>query len=158
MATTQGPSSVADNSYSKSSSKYSSSNTTASNSGSNNEATKRFANAKSISSAQYFGGESGSSQGGDSHQDKLSRFQGSSSISSEDYFGDGKSKRQSSSGMNNTPDLNVIKQDLKEGVTKMAGKLSNMASNVMSSFQVRKFATIVLCCWKKKQSLSTLCK
>lgn len=33
--------------------------------------------------------------------------------------------------------MSVIKQDLKEGVTKMAGKLSNMASNVMSSFQVR---------------------
>ena len=75
----------------------------------------------------------------DIHQDKLNRFQGSSSISSEDYFGDGKTKPRSSySGNNNTPDMSVIKQDLKEGVTKMAGKLSNMASNVMSSFQVRK--------------------
>jgi ADP-ribosylation factor GTPase-activating protein 2/3 len=75
----------------------------------------------------------------DINQEKLNRFQGSSSISSEDYFGDGKNKSRQSYGSNaNAPDLTVIKQDLKEGVTKMAGKLSNMASNVMSSFQVRK--------------------
>jgi hypothetical protein len=35
------------------------------------------------------------------------------------------------------PDLSVMKQDFKEGVSKMAGKLSNMASNVMSSLQVK---------------------
>lgn len=35
-----------------------------------------------------------------------------------------------------TPDISILKQDLKEGVTKMAGKLSNMASNVMTSFNV----------------------
>ena len=33
--------------------------------------------------------------------------------------------------------MTAIKQDLKEGVTRVAGRLSNMASNVMSSFQVR---------------------
>jgi ADP-ribosylation factor GTPase-activating protein 2/3 len=146
-ATTQGPSSVTDYSMSSSkssssSSKYSTSNThssstnsssTASSTINNGEATKRFANAKSISSAQYFGDAASS---GSSTADNLNRFQGSSSISSEDFFGDGKSNRkQSYSGMNSTPDMNVIKADLKEGVTKMAGKLSNMASNVMSSFQ-----------------------
>jgi ADP-ribosylation factor GTPase-activating protein 2/3 len=68
------------------------------------------------------------------NQDKLNRFQGSSSISSDDYFGNGKNKPSSNNYAG--PDMSVIKQDLKEGVTKMAGKLSNMASNVMSSFQV----------------------
>ena len=34
------------------------------------------------------------------------------------------------------PDMSVIKQDLREGVTKVAGRLSSMASNVMSSLQV----------------------
>ena len=139
-ATTQGPSAVQSKDYSKSSSKYSSnsSSTTSSSTVNNGEATKRFANAKSISSAQYFGNDSGMSES-DINQEKLNRFQGSSSISSEDYFGDGKNKSRASYGANNTtPDINVIKQDLKEGVTKMAGKLSNMASNVMSSFQVRK--------------------
>lgn len=142
-ATTHGPTSVQSD-YTKSSSKYSSNTSTSTSSSTvnNGEATKRFANAKSISSAQYFGNESGMSES-DVHQEKLNRFQGSSSISSEDYFGDGKSKQKQSYGANsNAPDLTVIKQDLKEGVTKMAGKLSNMASNVMSSFQVRKALTL----------------
>ena len=70
-------------------------------------------------------------------QSKLSKFQGSTSISSDDYFGDGqKSQRSNYSSSNLTPDMNVIKQDLRDGVTKVAGKLSNMASNVMSSLQV----------------------
>ena len=69
-------------------------------------------------------------------QNKLSKFQGSTSISSEDYFGDGKTTKSNYSSSNLTPDISVIKQDLKDGVTKVAGKLSNMASNVMSSLQV----------------------
>jgi hypothetical protein len=36
------------------------------------------------------------------------------------------------------PDMSVIKQDLKDGVTKVAGRLSSMASNVMTSLQVCK--------------------
>jgi hypothetical protein len=35
-----------------------------------------------------------------------------------------------------SPDMSMLKADLKEGVTKMAGKLSNMASSVMTSLQV----------------------
>ena len=70
----------------------------------------------------------------DMAKNQLSRFQNSTSISSEDYFGDGKPK--SSHNNNYAPDMNIIKQDLKEGVTKVAGKLSSMASNVMSSLQV----------------------
>lgn len=74
---------------------------------------------------------------------RLNKFQGSSSISSEDYFGDGKAKNKSASSSTpygatyTAPDMTALKQDLKEGVTRMAGRLSNMASNVMSSFQVR---------------------
>ena len=159
-ATTQGPSSIHSTDYSKSSSKYSSNTTTSSSSSStanNGEATKRFANAKSISSAQYFGNESGMSES-DIHHEKLNRFQGSSSISSEDYFGDGKTKPRSSySSNNNTPDISVIKQDLKEGVTKMAGKLSNMASNVMSSFQVINRKIIFFgCIYSTPRVLATL--
>jgi len=102
----------------------------------NGEATKRFANAKSISSDQYFGTNRMSES--EMSQSKLTKFQGSTSISSEDYFGDGKTNKNSSySAASLTPDLSVIKHDLKEGVTKVAGKLSNMASNVMSSLQDR---------------------
>lgn len=32
--------------------------------------------------------------------------------------------------------MSMLKQDFKEGVTKMAGKLSNIASNVMNQLQV----------------------
>lgn len=72
------------------------------------------------------------------NKSRLNKFQGQTSISSEDYFGDGSSKpRGASYGASyNTPDINAIKADLKEGVTRVAGRLSNMASNVMSSFQV----------------------
>lgn len=64
----------------------------------------------------------------------MNRFQGSTSISSEDYFGDGKPKPKAANY--NTPDMTIMKQDFKEGVTKVAGRLSNIASNVMSSLQV----------------------
>lgn len=133
-ATTQGPSSMSiDNGFQKS--KYSSSNAPSSSSGSNNngDATKRFANAKSISSAQYFDNDSSK----DTESNRLDRFQNSSSISSEDYFGNGKPKTYTSNNNSMTPDMNVIKSDLKEGVAKVAGRLSNMASNVMSSLQDR---------------------
>ena len=72
-----------------------------------------------------------------SDQNRLNRFQGSTGISSDDFFGDGKSKSSGSSSFSMGPDMSIIKQDLKEGVTKVAGRLSNMASNVMSSLQVK---------------------
>lgn len=105
---------------------YSSNTTTSSSSSS--DASKRFANAKSISSQQYFGNDRNENE----IQPNMSKFQNSSSISSDDYFGTGEKK---SSYGNNSPDMYVIKQDLKDGVTKVAGKLSNLASNVMSSLQ-----------------------
>lgn len=104
----------------------------ASSYGDSSDASKRFANAKSISSQQYFGNDRFESE---NQQNQLSKFQNSSSISSDDYFGNGDSRRPNNSQM--TPDMYVIKQDLKEGVTKVAGKLSNLASNVMSSLQDR---------------------
>lgn len=67
------------------------------------------------------------------------KFQGSSSISSDDYFGNGQqSNRGAGSGYGNynTPDIQEIKDGVKQGVTKVAGKLSNLASGVMSSLQV----------------------
>ncbi len=66
-----------------------------------------------------------------------SRFQGSTSISSEEYFGDPNKKSQDRSNYQG-PDLSTMKADFKEGVTKAAGRLSSLASSVMSSIQVRK--------------------
>lgn len=68
----------------------------------------------------------------------LSRLEGQSSISSDDFFGGGSggsssSRRQYSSA---TPDLQDIKDGVKQGVTKVAGKISSLANGVMSSLQV----------------------
>lgn len=43
------------------------------------------------------------------------------------------------SGINSTyqpPDLDDVKESVKQGVTKVAGKLSSLANGMMSSFQV----------------------
>lgn len=42
-------------------------------------------------------------------------------------------------GINSTyqpPDLDDVKESVKQGVTKVAGKLSSLANGMMSSFQV----------------------
>ncbi|CAF1295295.1 unnamed protein product [Adineta ricciae] len=109
----------------------SSSKTTTSYSSGNNDgdATKRFSNAKAISSDQFFNKDSDSDR-----NNTVSRFQGSTSISSEDYFGDPNKKSQDRSNYQG-PDLTTMKADFKEGVSKAAGRLSSLASSVMSSIQ-----------------------
>ena len=68
----------------------------------------------------------------------LARFEGSSSISSADYFG----RNEPGSGTTGyassiqTPDLEDVKESVRQGVTKVAGKLSSLANGVMSSIQV----------------------
>lgn len=95
---------------------------------SSDDAQKKFGNAKAISSDQYFGGKDPDFE----TKQNLQRFEGSSSISSADLFGDNSSKNRSySSG----PDLQDIKDGVKQGVTKVAGKISSIASGVMTSLQ-----------------------
>jgi len=94
----------------------------------NNEAFKKFGGAKSISSTQYFGDNQTLSE-----KSNLSRFEGSNSISSAELFG-----REETTGINSTyqpPDLDDVKESVKQGVTKVAGKLSSLANGMMSSFQ-----------------------
>lgn len=103
----------------------------------NDTAQKKFGNAKGISSDQFFGNEQSSIE----RATNLSRFQGSSSISSADYFGDGSSSSNTAShrGFNNmnfnAPDLEDVRESVRQGVTKVAGKLSTLANDVMSSIQ-----------------------
>jgi len=94
------------------------------------DAQKRFSNAKGISSDQFFNKDSDNER-----NNAATRFQGSTSISSEDYFGD-PSKKQNRSNYQG-PDISAMTADLKEGVSKAAGKLSSLASSVMSSIQDR---------------------
>ena len=68
----------------------------------------------------------------------LNKFEGSSSISSDELFGSGPNRSSSSSYSSsfNRTDLSDIKEGVRQGVTKVAGRLSNFASGVMSSVQV----------------------
>lgn len=119
---------------------------------------KKFAGAKGISSDQFFGNEQSSFE----KSANLSKFQGSSSISSADYFGDGPQSNAGRSKINFTsrplrkyfkiifhplaggprlefhsPDLDLddIKDSVRTGVHKVAGKISSLANNVNSFIQ-----------------------
>ncbi|XP_058831273.1 ADP-ribosylation factor GTPase-activating protein 3 [Topomyia yanbarensis] len=103
-------------------------------------AQKKFGTAKGISSDQFFGDESSSFE----RSANLAKFQGSSSISSADYFGHGSSTGAGSgSGSRNRgpnlqyngPDLDDVKESVRHSVTKVAGRLSTLANDVMTSIQ-----------------------
>uniref|UniRef100_A0A1I8Q8X4 Arf-GAP domain-containing protein n=1 Tax=Stomoxys calcitrans TaxID=35570 RepID=A0A1I8Q8X4_STOCA len=101
-------------------------------------AQKKFGSAKGFGSDQFFS----DSQSRDDNSSNLSRFQGSTSISSADYFGDGSSRDNRGSRGYNTgvvnfqaPDMDDVKESVRQGVHKVAGRLSSLANDVMSSLQ-----------------------
>ncbi|XP_076749225.1 ADP-ribosylation factor GTPase activating protein 3 isoform X2 [Xylocopa sonorina] len=107
------------------------------------EAQKKFGSAKAISSDQYFQ----DSKDDDSWERKsnLRRFEGSSSISSADYFGTGSSNAtfpKSSLTMHFSSggtgvDLDDVRESVRQGVNKVAGRLSSFANAAVSSLQDR---------------------
>ena len=115
-----------------------------SSSSSTDEAQKKFGSAKAISSSQFFGEEKQMD-----YEDKarLNRFAGASSLSSDQFFGreekgsrgggGGSSSFSSSAAGNLISGANLydMKEGVKEGVTRVAGRLSNLASDLMSSVQ-----------------------
>ncbi len=67
------------------------------------------------------------------------RFSNASSISSAEYF----NRQETTPGMAagyggnlNAPDMDEVKESVRQGVNKVAGRLSNMASGVMNQLQV----------------------
>ncbi|XP_065157943.1 ADP-ribosylation factor GTPase-activating protein 3 isoform X2 [Atheta coriaria] len=98
--------------------------------GTGDAAQKKFGNAKGISSSQYF------DDGVKDYetQANLNRFQGSSSISSSDFFGTGGQSNHPNNSFQ-APDLEDVRESVRQGVTKVAGKLSSLANGVMSSLQ-----------------------
>ncbi|CAL8242077.1 unnamed protein product [Merluccius merluccius] len=99
----------------------------------NGEAQKKFGDMKAISSDMYFGKQDHSEY---ETQTRLDRFSGSSSISSADLFDDPKKQAATSSYrltnvLPSAPDMS----QLKLGVRSVAGRLSGMASGVVSSIQ-----------------------
>jgi len=103
----------------------------------------KFSNAKSISSNQYFGREPADDFGSIDH----SKYTGASSISSRDLFGgpganDGVSSRYTygggyGGGGYSGPDVEQMKDDLKHGISSLAGRLSKATASVMDTIQDR---------------------
>lgn len=96
------------------------------------EARMKFGDVKAISSDMYFGKQDNSEY---EAKTQLERFAGSSSISSADLFDDPKKQAASSyrltSVLPSAPDMS----QLKLGVRSVAGRLSVMASGVVSTIQ-----------------------
>ena len=70
----------------------------------------------------------------------MSKFEGQASISSADFFGGGPGSASQQSGRNDYldsgPDIDEIRASVRQGVNKVAGRLSNIANGVMNSIQV----------------------
>ncbi|XP_052808989.1 ADP-ribosylation factor GTPase-activating protein 2-like isoform X3 [Mya arenaria] len=98
---------------------------------STDDAQKKFGNAKSISSDQFFNKNEMDIE----TRQNLSKFEGSSGISSADLFGGDDKSRSSRQSYGSGTDFQDMKDSVKQGVNKVAGRLSNIASGVMSSLQ-----------------------
>ncbi|XP_071358434.1 ADP-ribosylation factor GTPase-activating protein 3 isoform X2 [Trachinotus anak] len=97
------------------------------------EARKKFGDdVKAISSDMYFGKQDNSEY---EAKTRLERFAGSASISSADLFDDPKKQTASSYRLTNVLPSAPDMSQLKLGVRSVAGKLSVMASGVVSSIQ-----------------------
>ncbi|XP_035506073.1 ADP-ribosylation factor GTPase-activating protein 3 isoform X2 [Scophthalmus maximus] len=97
------------------------------------EARKKFGNdVKAISSDMFFGKQDNSEY---EAKTRLERFSGSASISSADLFDDPKKQTASSYRLTNVLPSAPDMSQLKLGVRSVAGKLSVMASGVVSSIQ-----------------------
>ncbi|XP_014488595.1 PREDICTED: ADP-ribosylation factor GTPase-activating protein 3 isoform X2 [Dinoponera quadriceps] len=105
------------------------------------EAQKKFGSAKAISSEQYF--QDSASDNSWERKSNLRRFEGSSSISSADYFGTENSAPSSSlsmrlgAGRAGVVDLDDVRESVRQGVNKVAGRLSSFANAAVSSIQDR---------------------
>ncbi|XP_036373767.1 ADP-ribosylation factor GTPase-activating protein 3 isoform X1 [Megalops cyprinoides] len=96
------------------------------------EAQKKFGDVKAISSDMFFGKQDNSEY---EARTRLERFSDSSAISSADLFEDQKKQMGSSYRLTNVLPSAPDMSQLKMGVRNVAGRLSVMASGVMSSIQ-----------------------
>ncbi|XP_042213209.1 ADP-ribosylation factor GTPase-activating protein 2-like isoform X2 [Homarus americanus] len=96
-----------------------------------NKAQQKFGNAKAISSDMFFQDRDPNAE----VRSTLARYEGSTSISSADLFGGGQAQKNYSGGTIQAPDLDEVRESVRQGVTKVAGRLGSLANNVMSSLQ-----------------------
>ncbi|XP_053616461.1 ADP-ribosylation factor GTPase-activating protein 3 isoform X2 [Plodia interpunctella] len=99
-------------------------------------AVRKFGAAKAISSEQFFGAAA-AAEPAHPRDAGLARFQGSTSISSADYFGDSALQRPPPGFTVSAPDLDEVRESVRLGVTRVAGRLSSLANGVVSSIQER---------------------
>ncbi|XP_045479070.1 ADP-ribosylation factor GTPase-activating protein 2 isoform X2 [Harmonia axyridis] len=90
-------------------------------------AQKKFGNAKAISSDQFFTDQSTDFE----TKANLNRFQGSSSISSSEFFGNNRDNQRNPQYI----DADDVRESVRQGVSKVAGKISSLANGVMNSLQ-----------------------
>ncbi|XP_065564391.1 ADP-ribosylation factor GTPase-activating protein 2-like [Artemia franciscana] len=107
-----------------------------SNFANSDEAMKRFRNAKAISSEQFFQDNSSADY---ERQVYTSHFEGSSSISSAEYFNRTEVLPGSRYPLNaislQAPDFYEVRESVRQGITRVAGRLSSLASGAMSQTQ-----------------------
>uniref|UniRef100_A0A0N4ZCP9 Arf-GAP domain-containing protein n=1 Tax=Parastrongyloides trichosuri TaxID=131310 RepID=A0A0N4ZCP9_PARTI len=96
------------------------------------EALKKFGNAKSISSDAFFGKNEMDTE----TRANLARFDGATSLGSADLFGNGQAYSNSYSYNSHVPEMSDIKDSVRQGVSKVAGKLSSLSSTVSSYLNV----------------------
>ena len=78
---------------------------------------------------------------------QLSKFEGQNSISSADFYGSGpgsSGRRGNEDYYNTGPDLQDLRDGMKQSVTKVAGRISNLANGIVNSLQVRRGVLLVL--------------
>ncbi|XP_012155704.1 ADP-ribosylation factor GTPase-activating protein 2 isoform X2 [Ceratitis capitata] len=94
----------------------------------------KFGSAKGFGSDQFF--DNDTSQTG-RRKPNLKRFQNSDSISSSELFGqaNGRRSRDPAAVVFQPPDLDDVKESVRQGVHKVAGRLSSIANDVMTSIQ-----------------------
>jgi len=104
------------------------------------DAQNRFANAKSISSDMFFDREAASASttsptaNGNGVASASEKFANSNAISSDMYFGKDENRR-SSRGENWGVQAELVGDALRESVSKVAGRLSNLSTGIVSSIQ-----------------------
>ncbi|XP_014211187.1 ADP-ribosylation factor GTPase-activating protein 2 isoform X2 [Copidosoma floridanum] len=101
---------------------------------------KKYANAKAISSEQFFKDSPNDSNW--EQKNNLRRFEFSSAISSADYFGETSPASPTSSysmnlGGRGGVDLEDVRESVRQGVHKVAGRLSSLANAAVNSLQDR---------------------
>lgn len=83
----------------------------------------KYANAKAISSDQMFNRGTSAEPAHDPH---ISNFQNATGISSDQYFGRPETKPAYNMPNYQAPDMSQMKQNMSDGATRMAGKLSDL--------------------------------